>query len=90
MSIETAAFVCSHVFDETRPALFVSRAEGDWQLLCGGEHEHAEVPRVIGLQHLLNRDSTLLELQDLAPDWEAERTQVGASWHRMRVGSTQQ
>lgn len=83
--METPAFICSHVFKNLRPVLLVSRANGDWQLLCGGEHAMDEVPQVVGLNHLFDRDPTLGELQDLPIDWEAERGAIGAPWHRRKV-----
>ena len=83
--METPAFVCSHVCENTRAVLLVSRADSDWQLLCGGNHDTDEVPRVVGLNHLFERDPTLLELQDLPVGWEAERTHVGGEWLRMQI-----
>jgi hypothetical protein len=82
MRSEIAVYVCSHVFDRTRPVLLVSRAGGDWQCLCGGEHEPGAVPNVIGLDHLLERDPTLRELEDLPAEWEAERGNVNGPWIR--------
>ena len=80
------AYVCVHVFDSSRPVLLVSRSEGDWSFLCGAEHEDkAENYRVIGRGHILDRDHTLSELADLAPNWEAERTAVGAAWVRRPI-----
>ena len=88
--METAAFVCSHVFENSRPVLLVSRAGGDWQCLCGGGHEAQKKPRVVGLNHLVERDRTLSELQDLQPDWEAERTAIGEPWVRTSLLSKAQ
>lgn len=85
MTAEIAAYVCSHVFKNTRPVLLVSRAGGDWQCLCGGGHDLDEVPHVVGLNHLLERDITLAELQDLPDEWEAERAHVGDAWIRTRI-----
>lgn len=79
---EFPAYVCSHIFDATRPVLLVSREDGDWQLLCGGSHEADEKPRVVGLNHLIERDPTLREILDLPSDWDAERNAVNASWTR--------
>ena len=79
---ETAAFVCSHIFSATRPVLFVSREDGDWQFLCGGTHDADEKPRVVGLNHLMERDTTLREILDLPSDWDAERSAVNAPWAR--------
>lgn len=79
---EIAAFICRHIFAESRPVLLVSHADGDWQFLCGDGHDVGELPHVVGLNHLLDRDPSLEELVDLPVNWEAERTEVGAPWHR--------
>ena len=71
--MEHVAYVCSHVFENTRPIRLVSRDGWDWQYLCGGEHDEEETPSVVGVNHLLERDPTLAELQDLEAEWEAER-----------------
>lgn len=82
MSKEIPAFVCSHVFEKSSPVLYVCRDEGDWQLLCGGSHEESEVPHVVGLNHFLDEDPSLLALLDLPYDWEAERSSQDAEWER--------
>lgn len=84
--MEIPAFVCSHVFANSRPVLLVSRAEGDWQCLCGETHEN-EVPKVVGLNHLFERDPTLAELRDLPAEWQAERTAVGSPWRKTSLVS---
>jgi len=77
------AYVCIHVFEDKRPVLLVSRANGDWCLLCGAEHEHVMANyRVVGIGHILDRDLTLFPLLDLPPEWEAERETVAGSWVR--------
>lgn len=88
MSKEIPAFVCSHVFEKNRPVLYVCRDDGDWQLLCGGSHEESEVPHVVGLNHFLEEDPSLLALLDLPDNWEAERSAVDAEWKR-RAGETE-
>jgi hypothetical protein len=79
---ELAAFICGHVFSESRPVLLVVRDAGDWQLLCGGDHEVGDRPHVVGLNHLLDRDPSLRDLLDLPIDWEAERVEEGSPWVR--------
>lgn len=80
--METPAFVCSHVFKKIKPVLLVSRVDGDWQFLCGGNHEDDELPHVVGLNHLIEQDPTLAELYDLPVNWEAERNNVGSPWRK--------
>jgi hypothetical protein len=77
---EFLAFVCSHVFERVSSVLFVSRAEGDWQLLCGGTHDERDVPRVVGLNHLLDDNPSVRVILDLPSDWEAERSAQGSAW----------
>ena len=76
-----AAIVCSHVFEETRPILLVCKEDEEWQFLCGDTHED-EVPQVVCIGHLLDRDPTLREILDLPDGWEAERQNVEAVWER--------
>ena len=80
MSAERTAFVCSHVFANTRPVLLVGREDGDLMFSCGAEHPADEEYHAMGLAHLLERDSTLNQVQDLEDNWEAERTAAGAPW----------
>ena len=80
--METPAYICSHVFKNSQPILLVCREGGDWQFLCGGSHDN-ETPKVVGINHLFERDPTLLEVRDLPMDWEAEREAVGSPWIRI-------
>jgi hypothetical protein len=73
------AFICSHVFEKNVQCL-VSRAEGDWQFLCGSHHSDA--PKLVCLGHLLVADPSLQDVLDLEPDWDAERTAIGEPWLR--------
>ena len=73
-------FICSHIFENTKPILLVSRQGGDWQFLCGENHDVNEKPKVVCAGHLLERDPTLKEIANLPVDWEAERTAIGDKW----------
>jgi hypothetical protein len=80
---ETKSYVCIHVFDRTRPVLYVTRADGDWCFLCGASHpDDASAYRVVHLGHEIEQDPTLTEVLDLAANEEAEREEVGGSWIR--------
>jgi hypothetical protein len=83
--MEIAAYVCSHVFENKRPVLLVSRADGDWQFLCGKEHGKRKLPKVVGINHLFDRDPTLLAIADLPYNWEAERKSIGSPWQRKKL-----
>jgi hypothetical protein len=79
----TKGFVCSHVFSGERPVLYVTRPDGDWCFLCGGEHAQAGWEyRVVGMSHVLDADQSLCDVLDLGPNEEAERDAVGGSWTR--------
>jgi len=80
------AYVCLEVFNAERPVLLVTRPEGDWCFLCGGEHpDDAASYRVVGIGHPIQSDPTLGDVLDLAADQEAERVVVGAAWVRSTI-----
>ena len=85
MKRELTAIICQHIFDDTHPVLLVCRAGGDWQFLCGADHPDGTRPRVVGINHIFDRDPTLRALADLPPEWEAERSKVGDPWARRPV-----
>ena len=62
--------------------LLVSRADGDWQLVCGAIHADEKEFAMAHLGHVLDADSSLEDIIDLPEDFEAEREAVGASWTR--------
>ncbi len=77
-------YVCTHVFESTRPVLLVTHEEdGAWCFLCGDVHsDSADCYRVVGAGHLVGRDPTLHECADLPCGYEAERVAVGTAWIR--------
>lgn len=76
-------YVCTHVFDGSRPVLYVTRPEGDWCALCGDQHpDDASAYRVVGMGHVLNYDPSVAEVFDLLRNQEAEREAVGEPWVR--------
>ena len=87
MKKEMAVFVCSHVFEATRPVLLVARDGSHWMYLCGGLHEEDEEYKVVGREHLLERDKTLEESLDLQDQMEMERAAVGGPWERRALQS---
>jgi hypothetical protein len=82
----TAAFICSHIFDASRPVLLVVREDGDWCLMCGEGHDFdRDQPKVVGIGHLLERDPTISQVLDLQDGFEAERRRVGEPWERRPI-----
>jgi hypothetical protein len=82
--MEIAAVICPHVFDASRDILLVTHeTDGMWQLLCGKEDcgSHTQ-PRLVGLNHLLDRDPSLLEIRDLPEGFWCERAHISGSWTR--------
>ena len=77
------AYLCPHVFTETRPVLLVAREAGDWQFLCGHDDHGDDDCHVVGVGHLIDRDRSLDELADLPEGFEAARESVGSPWIRM-------
>jgi hypothetical protein len=76
-----AVYVCSHVFDDTRPVLLVVREAGDLMLLCGAIHDFdADPTRLVGLSHLVARDPALATVADLPEGFEAERQGRDEEW----------
>ncbi|XXF78230.1 hypothetical protein P2318_00290 [Myxococcaceae bacterium GXIMD 01537] len=40
---------------------------------------------MVGLSHLLTRDTALVETMSLEPGWEAERAGIGSAWVRRKL-----
>lgn len=74
------AFVCSHVFEDTRPILQVLNLGDEWQLLCGDSH--SDGPRLVGMSHLIERDESLQSLLGLPDWWVAQRRTKTERWYR--------
>jgi hypothetical protein len=78
--MEKAVFVCKHIFEGSRPVLLVSHSEDDWQFLCGENHTASELPEVVGLNHILERDFSIVAIMDIPVDCEAERQTTSSPW----------
>ena len=81
------AYACTHVLSGERDVLLVSRPDEDWCFLCGG-FDHEQGPssfKVVGMEHLIERDGTLRAVLYLQPQEEAERAARGSAWSRSRV-----
>lgn len=80
------ARTCSHVLQEGRPLLLLSReADGDVVALCGGEDDTAETTRSLPLDRLLALDGSLAELADMPDGWVALRESPDQDWVRSKA-----
>ena len=72
---EILSIVCPHVFNDERAVhLLVHHGDGTWQAVCG-ERDHSEDCadfRLVGINHLFDRQGNLAELRLLPPDCLAE------------------
>jgi hypothetical protein len=78
-----ATITVRQVIHDGEPILLVARDadDGGWQFLAGGEFD-VDDGMVVSLRSILERDSTIAELVDLKPGWQATRETVGAPWKR--------
>jgi hypothetical protein len=77
------SFICVHVWNAERPVLYVTRPDGDWCLLCGDVHpDDPSSYMAVCLGGVIQADTSIGELLDLAPEEEAERAKVGERWVR--------
>jgi hypothetical protein len=77
---DRAVFTCRHVLGEGRPILSVSHdPDGDWQFLCGGDHEDSDAA-VVSLAAIVSRDPSLVTLADMPICREASRDAPEAPW----------
>jgi len=79
------AYVCGHVFENTRPILLVAHEDEDWMFLCGRDDHDPDTYKVVGVGHLISRDTSLQECADLEDGFEAERPAVGRQWIRTAI-----
>lgn len=82
---KTAVFTTRRIITGGHPILFVTHDEEDgaWQFHDGHQVED-EKPLIVSLLNIANRDSSILELGDLALGWHAWRTDIHAPWQRAR------
>jgi hypothetical protein len=77
--VGTRAFATAPVAERTAPVRHVVRDhDGDWQLLCGTIEP--DEPHLLHLYHVVDEDSSLLDVLDLEPGERADRDQPGSRW----------
>ena len=80
------ARTCSHVLDDGRPILLVSREpDGEVLAVCGGEDDTAATARDLPLDKLLGLDPTLTPLAEMADGWVALRESPEHPWVRSQA-----
>ena len=80
------ASTCSHVLEEDRPILLVSKElDGEVLAVCGGEDDSAATTRDIPLDKLLNLDATLSQLAGMEDGWVALRESMDQEWTRSKA-----
>ena len=72
------------MFERDEPILLVAHDDDDalWQLI--GSTDAADKGEIGHLHHAIDEDQTLLDVLDLQPGEEAERSAVGEPWARRR------
>ena len=87
MDSHQAAFICEHIFKNSRDVLCVVMRDGEPQFLCDQEDCILDVDHlhVVGAGHILDRDRTLLEIVDTPGDWQAERKTQKDPWIRSEL-----
>jgi hypothetical protein len=79
------AKTCSHVLDDDRSILLVSRElDGEVLAVCGGDDDTPETMRDIPLDKLIDFDMGLIELADMPDGWVAMRESSGDPWARSK------
>jgi len=80
----TASIQTPEVFEREEPILLVAHDDDDalWQLI--GSTDAADKGEIGHLHHAIDEDQTLLDVLDLEPGEEAERSTVGGPWTRRR------
>jgi hypothetical protein len=80
------AKTCSHVLDEDRSILLVSREmDGEVLAVCGGDDDTPETMRDLPLDKLIEFDMALTELADMPDGWVAMRESSGDAWSRSKT-----
>jgi hypothetical protein len=75
------AQTCSHVLEEDRPILLVSRElDGEVLAVCGAEDDSPATSRPLSLDQLLALDPTLTSLAGMADGWVALRDSLEHDW----------
>lgn len=77
-------YACTHVLSAARPVLYACREAEDMIFACGADdHEQStDYWKVVHPGHLLDLDTSLTAVTDLADNEQAERAALGEPWTR--------
>jgi hypothetical protein len=79
-----ACFTTTHVLVDEQDIIFVHHGlDNFWQFHCSGEKKMADA-MIVSLRQIVAHDSSVLEVADIPPGWEATRTHRGAAWQRRK------
>lgn len=77
-----AVFTTTGILDGSQPVLLVKHStDGDWQFLTGATIQTSD-GKLVGLEHIHDRDKSVGELADLLEGWQAVRPAPGSPWQR--------
>lgn len=78
-----ATFTMRQVLDGSEPILLVSHDAEDhgWQFI-GSSDASMRDAKLVCLEEIVRVDSTVIEVADLPPGWQAIRSAVGEPWRR--------
>ncbi|MEQ9264014.1 MAG: hypothetical protein RLN81_02250 [Balneolaceae bacterium] len=79
-SIHTSVFICEHIFNKEDIIKYVVKEDNEFQFLCGKDHEIDELPRVVGLGHIIDYDESIKDILDIEDGYEAERNDENGNW----------
>lgn len=81
----TASFTTTFVLDGSPILRVYHDYEGGWQFHGGPEQPAStDVARLVSLECMVNRDSSLTQLHDLPYGWQANRSTPGSKWVRKK------
>ena len=78
-----ATLTMRQVLDGSEPILLVSHDADDhgWQFI-GATDASMDDAKLVGLEHIVRLDPSVLEVADLPPGWQAIRETAGDPWTR--------
>lgn len=80
---DCAVFTTTHVIQDGRDIVYVFHDADDhgWQFHYAGEKETKDM-MIVALVEIVRHDTTVTEVADLPPGWQAWRKRKGDVWQR--------